>query len=255
MVIDFKITLDFRLKAILLFILILYFSNSFSQSISTDRPSAQTDNSTTLHYKAFQIESGVILPFTENELNSISVPNLLLRYGILEKIEVRFSTDLMFNSKNKETFISPIQFGSKIQIIKNEEFQLAFVSMLTIQSKNSDSLKSFYENIVTKIVGGNKISDKISLGYTFGHDIIYNAENEFNYSILIGNSISEKFSGFIEFYGNWQYMLDDKNKAINFDFGVSYLLNKKMQVDAYFGRGLNNNSYFASIGFSYLFMR
>jgi hypothetical protein len=27
-----------------------------------------------------------------------------------------------------------------------------------------------------------------------------------------------------------------------------------MQVDAYFGRGLNNNSYFASIGFSYLFM-
>ena len=157
MVIDFKITLDFRLKAILLFILILYFSNSFSQSISTDRPSAQTDNSTTLHYKAFQIESGVILPFTENELNSISVPNLLLRYGILEKIEVRFSTDLMFSSKNKETFISPIQFGSKIQIIKNEEFQLAFVSMLTIQSKNSDILKSFYENIVTKIVGGNNI--------------------------------------------------------------------------------------------------
>ena len=255
MVIDFKITLDFKLKFSLLFILILYFSNSFSQSISTDRPSAQTDNSTTLHYKAFQIESGVMLPFMDNELNSISVPNLLLRYGILEKIEFRFSTDLMFSSKNQETFISPIQFGSKIQIIKNEEFQLAFVSMLTIQSKNSDSLKSFFENIVTKIVGGNKISDKISLGYTFGHDIIYNAENEFNYSILIGNSISEKFSGFIEFYGNWQYKIDDKNKSINFDFGGSYLLNKKMQVDAYFGRGLNKNSYFASIGFSYLFMR
>ena len=28
----------------------------------------------------------------------------------------------MFSSKNQETFISPIQFGSKIQIIKNEEF-------------------------------------------------------------------------------------------------------------------------------------
>ena len=27
------------------------------------------------------------------------------------------------------------------------------------------------------------------------------------------------------------------------------------EVDAYFGRGLNNNSYFASVGFSYLFMR
>ena len=255
MISDFKIALNLTLKKSLILVFILYNSFSFSQSISTDRPSAQTDNSSTLHYKAFQIESGVMLPFTENELNSISIPNLLLRYGILEKIEVRFSTDLMFSSKNKETFISPIQFGSKIQIIKNEEFQLAFVSMLTIQSKNSDNLKSFYENIVTKIVGGNKISEKISLGYTFGHNIIYNAENEFNYSILIGNSISEKFSGFIEFYGNWQYMLNDKNKAINFDFGGSYLLNDKMQVDAYFGRGLNNNSYFASVGFSYLFMR
>ena len=255
MISDFKIALNLTLKKSLILVFILYNSFSFSQSISTDRPSAQTDNSTTLHYKAFQIESGLMLPFSEKEINSISVPNLLLRYGILEKIEVRFSTDLMFNSKNKETFISPIQFGSKIQIIKNEEFQLAFVSMLTIQSKNSDNLKSFYENIVTKIVGGNKISEKISLGYTFGHDIIYNAENEFNYSILIGNSISEKFSGFIEFYGNWQYMLNDKNKAINFDFGGSYLLNDKMQVDAYFGRGLNNNSYFASVGFSYLFMR
>lgn len=255
MISDFKIALNLTLKKSLILVFILYNSSSFSQSISTDRPSAQTDNSTTLHNKAFQIESGLMLPFSEKEINSISVPNLLLRYGILEKIEVRFSTDLMFNSKNKETFISPIQFGSKIQIIKNEEFQLAFVSMLTIQSKNSDSIKSLYENIVTKIVGGNTISDKISLGYTFGHDINYNGENEFNCSILIGNRISEKLSGFIEFYGDWQYNLNDKNKSINFDFGGSYLLNDKMQLDAYLGSGLNNNSYFASVGFSYLFMR
>ena len=158
MISDFKIALNLTLKKSLILVFILYNSCSFSQSISTDRPSAQTDNSTTLYNKSFQIESGLMLPFSEKEINSISVPNLLLRYGILEKIEVRFSTDLMFNSKNKETFISPIQFGSKIQIIKNEEFQLAFVSMLTIQSKNSESIKSLYENC-SSVISISKFSN------------------------------------------------------------------------------------------------
>jgi hypothetical protein len=43
--------------------------------------------------------------------------------------------------------------------------------------------------------------------------------------------------------------------AINFDFGGSYLLNDKMQLDAYFGKGLSNDMYFASLGFSYLFIK
>ena len=53
---------------------------------------------------------------------------------------------------------------------------------------NENILKSFYENIVTKIVGGNKISEKISLGYTFGHDIIYKAENLLTGKVYIGQT-------------------------------------------------------------------
>ena len=46
-----------------------------------------------------------------------------------------------------------------------------------------------------------------------------------------------------------------KSSTINFDFGGSYLLNDKMQLDAYFGKGLNNDLYFGSVGFSYLFIK
>ena len=61
-------------------------SFSFSQSIATDRPSAQTDNSYTLYHKAFQLESGLMYSYSNGEVNSSSIPNLLLRYGAFDII-------------------------------------------------------------------------------------------------------------------------------------------------------------------------
>ena len=42
--------------------------------------------------------------------------------------------------------ISPIQLGTKIQIIRKEGFQLAFLSMVSFDSIN--------QNTLTKLVGG-----------------------------------------------------------------------------------------------------
>ena len=222
-------------------------SFSFSQSIATDRPSAQTDNSYTLYHKAFQVESGLMYSYSNGEVNSSSLPNLLLRYGAFDKIEFRFSSDLLISPIENKISISPIQLGSKIQLIGNESFQLAFLSMVTFDSVN--------QNTLTKLVGGNSITDNFGVGYTLGHNLAKsNTNNSFNYSVFLSNSFNSKITGFLEFYGDWNYNLISKINIINFDFGGSYLLNDKMQLDAYFGKGLNNDLYFGSIGFSYLFI-
>ncbi|MBD00115.1 MAG: hypothetical protein CL841_01960 [Crocinitomicaceae bacterium] len=222
-------------------------SFSFSQSIATDRPSAQTDNSYTLYHKAFQLESGLMYSYSNGEINSSSIPNLLLRYGAFDKIEFRFSSDLLISPIGNKISISPIQLGSKIQLIGNESFQLAFLSMVTFDSVN--------QNTLTKLVGGNSITDNFGVGYTLGHNLSKsNTNNSFNYSVFLSNSFNSKITGFLEFYGEWNYNLLSKISTINFDFGGSYLLNDKMQLDAYFGKGLNNDLYFGSIGFSYLFI-
>ena len=222
-------------------------SFSFSQSIATDRPSAQTDNSYTLYHKAFQLESGLMYSYSNGEVNSSSIPNLLLRYGAFDKIEFRFSSDLLISPIENKISISPIQLGSKIQLIGNESFQLAFLSMVTFDSVN--------QNTLTKLVGGNSITDNFGVGYTLGHNLAKsNTNNSFNYSVFLSNSFNSKITGFLEFYGEWNYNLISKISTINFDFGGSYLLNDKMQLDAYFGKGLNNDLYFGSIGFSYLFI-
>ena len=98
----------------------------------------------------------------------------------------------------------------------------------------------------------NLISNKFSIGYTFGNNFSANG-NSFNYSIFLNNSFSEKISGFFEFYGFSEYQAPTDKHAINFDFGGSYKLSDIIQVDAYFGKGFNNEMYFASVGFSYLF--
>ena len=83
--------------------------------------------------------------------------------------------------------------------------------------------------------------------------IFFENNNSLNYSIFLSTSFNEKIGGFLEFYGVSHYQALNDKHAINFDFGGSYKLSDIMQVDAYFGKGLNNDMYFASIGFSYLF--
>ena len=235
------------MKKYIIILLLFTCCSSFSQSISTDRPSAQTDNSYSLYQKAFQLESGLMYSFSDGKVNPSSIPNLLLRYGAFDKIEFRFSSDLMLSSNENEISISPIQLGTKIQLLRNEKFQLAFLSMVTFDSK--------YQNTLTKVVGGNSITENFGIGYTIGHNSAEsNSNNSLNYSIFLSNSFNSKFTGFLEFYGDWKYN-SSLVGAINFDFGGSYLLSDKMQLDAYLGKGLSNDMYFASLGFSYLFVK
>ena len=53
-------------------------------------------------------------------------------------------------------------------------------------------------------------------------------------------------STFLEIYG--------LNNQLNIDTGA-YLIQDKLQFDAYFGTGLNNKMAFASVGLSYLYLK
>ena len=236
------------MKNYLLITLLLFCYYINAQVIATDRPSAQTDNSYSLYHKAFQIESGLMYSFSDGGVNSSSIPNLLFRYGAFDKIEFRFSSDVLISPVEKEISISPIQLGTKIQLLRKEKFQLAFLSMAAF-----DSIHQFTS---TKLVGGNPITKNFGIGYTIGHLFErFKNNNSLNYSIFLSNSFNSKLTGFMEVYGDWKYNLENNNSVINFDLGGSYLLNDKMQVDAYFGKGIQNDMYFASVGFSYLFIK
>ena len=230
---------------LLSFLLIFLGYTAIGQTIATDRPSALTENATSLYKKGIQLESGFLIELDSANIQSLSAPNLLLRYGLIENLELRFMNDVKI--EDGSVSLDTWTIGTKIQLIKGEKLNLSLLSSLQIPSLSSDStnISSIMEQpINTKIIGGVALNNSTLLGYTLGYTV---NDEKIGYSLFLSKSLSDKISTFLEIYG--------LNNQLNIDTGLAYLIQDKLQVDAYFGTGLNNKMAFASVGLSYLYLK
>ena len=121
---------------------------------------------------------------------------------------------------------------------------IAFIILLFAIKDLGRNLSPFPKPINAKVIGNYVVSKANSVGYTIGYTF---NNNEIGYSLFIGHNFSDKISTFIELYGF--------NDQLNIDAGLAYLIQDKLQFDAYFGTGLNNKMVFASVGLSYLYLK
>ena len=224
------------------FLLIFLGYSAISQTIATDRPSALTENSTSLYKNGIQLESGFLIQLDSGETQPISAPNLLLRYGLTEKTELRLMNEVLVDEKNVELGVWTI--GAKIQLYKSDKVNLSVLPSIHIPSVYDDIGSLSEQPINTKVIGNYVVSKANSVGYTIGYTF---NNNEIGYSLFLGHNFSDKISTFIELYGF--------NDQLNIDAGLAYLIQEKLQFDAYFGTGLNNKMVFASVGLSYLYLK
>ena len=224
------------------FLLIFFWYTAISQTIATDRPSALTENSTSLYKNGIQLESGFLIQLDSGETKSISSPNLLLRYGLTEKTELRLMNEVLVNEGIVELGVWTI--GTKIQLYKSDKVNLSVLPSIQISSVYDDIGSLSEQPINAKVIGNYVLSKANSVGYTIGYTF---NNNEIGYSLFLGHNFSDKISTFIELYGF--------NDQLNIDAGLAYLIQDKLQFDAYFGTGLNNKMVFASVGLSYLYLK
>ena len=224
------------------FLLIFLGYSAISQTIATDRPSALTENSTSLYKNGIQLESGFLIQLDSGETQPISAPNLLLRYGLTEKTELRLMNDVLVDEENVELGVWTI--GAKIQLYKSDKVNLSVLPSIQISSVYDDIGSLSEQPINAKVIGNYVLSKANSVGYTIGYTF---NNNEIGYSFFLGHNFSDKISTFIEMYGF--------NDQLNIDAGLAYLIQDKLQFDAYFGTGLNNKMVFASVGLSYLYLK
>ena len=224
------------------FLLIFLGYSAISQTIATDRPSALTENSTSLYKNGIQLESGFLIQLDSGETQPISAPNLLLRYGLTEKTELRLMNDVLVDEEKVELGVWTI--GAKIQLYKSDKVNLSVLPSIQISSVYDDIGSLSEQPINVKVIGNYVLSKANSVGYTIGYTF---NNNEIGYSLFLGHNFSEKISTFIELYGF--------NDQLNIDAGLAYLIQDKLQFDAYFGTGLNNKMVFASVGLSYLYLK
>jgi len=238
-------------------VLAIYFFMNYSmygQEIITDRPD-QTESSSTIQKGSLQIETGVLIGFSDNEDISerqLLAPTTLFRYGITKGIEIRVLNQLE-SIKNltdsKEVIgISDIEIGTKIQFLKKEDIntEIALVSHLIIPSGTKE-LTNNGLGTINKLSISHKLNEKMSLGYNIGYDYFGKENGNLTYSMALGVSINEKTGIYIEPYGEF---IDLDNHLARFDMGFTYLLNRNFQLDFSFGTGMNHSMNYIAAGFS-----
>ena len=225
------------------------------QTIITDRPD-QTESSSTIPKSSFQLEAGVGLGNieinTERE-REILLPTVLLRFGIVKALELRFISQFA-NIKNKTTSaqstrIGDVEIGAKVQILRNEKvnMEIAFLTHMVIPTISSDLIELGL-GTVNKLAMSHELGKHFGLGYNIGYNYFGEGKGMLTYSIALSAGVTEKIGLFVEPYGD---LLNFEKHLANFDAGLTYLLMNNLQLDISFGFGLNHTMNFMALGVSW----
>ncbi len=240
----------------ILVVLIICSSAVMSQEMVTDRPD-QTESSSTVAAGSFQIESGFLLGFSEEDkmtIRHIQAPSTLFRVGLTKGIELRVVTQLESFKNTAKDFttngISDLEVGTKFRLMRSNEHRNMEVAFLThlILPTGTEKLSNGDFGTVNKLAISHALSDRLGLGYNVGYDYFGTGSGDFTYSVSLGMGVADKFSVYAEAYGA-VVNLDDNQ--VNMDMGMTYLVVDNFQVDWSYGTGLNHNMNYMSIGVSW----
>ena len=232
------------MKTKLLFTLILIstsFSSLFSQLI-TDRPN-QTESSVVLPQGHIQIETGISLEDSQSDINT------LFRIGIVNGVEMRINSNYLINddiSSLKKSSFSDFEIGAKFRImdVDNKITKIGFLTHLSIPT--APEIFSYNEyGLLSRLLVSHDLKNDSQIGYNIGYNKYDNYNGQFVYTLAYGVSLGS-FGVFFELFGD-----DSSNNSnLNFDSGITYLIDNDKQLDLSIGRGLNNDMFYISAGFS-----
>tara|TARA_B100001094_G_scaffold37866_1_gene32207 strand:+ start:2079 stop:2789 length:711 start_codon:yes stop_codon:yes gene_type:complete len=224
-----------------LIILLVSFSNLYSQ-ISTDRPN-QTESPFTLPLGHIQIETGISIEDSQSNINT------LFRIGIINGIEVRLNTNYLMNDNItalKKSSFSDFEVGAKFKIWgeSNDKTKIGFLSHLSVPTAPEVFSNNEY-GLLSRVLVSHNLKNDSQIGYNLGYNKYSNYVGELIYTIEYGRNLGS-FGIFFELFGNDS----SNNSSLNFDSGIIYLIDNNKQLDLSIGRGLNNDLFYVSAGFS-----
>jgi hypothetical protein len=222
-----------------------------AQEIVTDRPD-QTESSTTIPKKSFQIEMGFGSGNYNNERLTL-LPTALLRYGLIDQLELRLVEQLAgYTNKNVSGMnfgLTDIEFGIKLQMLKKETIntEIAFISHMVIPT-GSPELTNTTVGTINKLAVSHVLNTFTDLGYNLGYNYFGSGNGDLTFSAVFGFGLSEKLGTYVEFFGEYS---DLRDITANIDSGITYLLQDNLQLDFSLGLGLNRKMNYFSFGFSW----
>lgn len=271
------------MKKILLILLFLTSTSAFAQQIppiSTDRPD-QTESPDIVPSKYVQFETGFSyeelrfdIQFDEflelpgvykASISTFSTPDLLVRYGLRNNLELRLGTSFTSTTESIDPPIpsgeyshsdfGPIMIGGKLKLGDEKELLpaaslLVEIEMPALTNKNSNS----YFNPAIKLCFSNELNRVLDLSYNLGIQIDNEgskAQTTGIYTVSLGLSLSNRVGMFTEIYGFIPFSGGDAYHYV--DAGFTYLVNNNTQLDISGGYDLRDHltDYFIAAGVSF----
>lgn len=191
-----------------------------------------------------------------HETDSQSVPNTLLRFGVIDTVELRLSTAGYIDREGGEDGFDDFRIGSKIEVMGQDGIipKLALQPSFKIPMKdasNSDELDPLLQVPASWNLGGGW---GMLMNFNIGavSDEKKDTETVLAHSVLISRALTDRAWVFAEYFAEYPR---DSAETQNVDFGGAYLINNNLQIDASVGFGLNDdsNDMFVSTGVSFRF--
>lgn len=238
------------MKYKLTLILVLISAFAFGQqSFTADRP-GQTISAFNLPSGSFQVEAGFNytggLFFDDDDLDkSYTLPSVLLRYGVLDFLELRLENSYQFIDTHyglTENGLADFKLGFKMNLRNGENHTTNYAIIGYVTFPQDDSSIGFSKHTAgLTFATTHQWSDKFQSAFNFG--TIRDGNDIFHliYSVSTSWALGEKFALFGEVYADTHTPeYSDSRTEVKFNLGASYMLNDRMQFDAFIGDGENS---------------
>ncbi|MBZ9630232.1 transporter [Salegentibacter sp. LM13S] len=246
-----------NLTTFLLLILSTYCFGQFNETIRTGRP-GQSIGAFTVGSNVLQFQQGLdYFGTSEANLPEGFISNNVIRYGILERVELSAVIDYKYqefelnNNTRSLEGLSNLHLGFRVNINDQKEWLPATAFQMRLKLPNiSDDFGSEYLAPAMVFVANWGLPKNMSLATNW---ILSYSGNDpkptGKYVINFGFPIYKQLSGFIENYGQ----VNQSVYQTRFDTGLGYLINNNVSVDLFAGFGDNQNvtDYFVSTGISW----
>ena len=225
------------------------------EPLESDRPDF-TDSSTTVGFKRFQIESGYT--YTHGEpgdprADTHDLPELLLRYGVAERLELRLAWDEGMVFSRRTNLVgrvitadgsTDLAMGFKYALTKQLQWrpQSALIVEITAPA-GSPAFSSRQVDTRLNYLYSWELNKRLSLNCSTGNTWTSESGDRlsvFHQSASVEYELTERFHVFNEWFAFYPSDSSDNRPQHYYDSGFTYLLTPNFQLDWRAGLGLND---------------
>ena len=224
------------------------------EPLESDRPDF-TECSATVGYHRFQIESGYTYTHAiggDPTHDAHDLPELLVRYGVAERLELRVAWDegMVFDRRTDrnsgrivtENGSTDVDFGFKYAISKQDKWRPRSAIIVSVSAPVGAPAESSRQvDPVIKCLYSWECTKRLSLNCLTGN--LWTAEpgdhfSQFFQSASVEYELTEKLHVFNEWFALFRRDSIDNRPQHYYDAGLTYLLTPNVQLDWRAGLGL-----------------